>query len=113
MEVKLKPFGCAERLGCIFSLGLLPIMIWMQRKIAPALVNEQEMVLRNGKHILWTSFTRVKATNVYYKQTQVRTHYDLIYNDGKVAFDSDKIVNAQDVIPFILSHLPRAAFPPK
>lgn len=107
MEVKHKKGGCTEQLGCVFSLGLLPLMLAMQRNQMPVTFSDTEMILKNGTRIPWANFTRMTATDVYLNRSFVRTQYVLNHANGKVAFGSDKIENAQEVVQFMLGHLPR------
>jgi hypothetical protein len=107
MEVRHKKGGCAEQMGCVFSLGLLPLMLAQQRKQMPISLTEAEMVLKNGTRIPWGNFTRMTATDVYLNRAFVRTQYALNHTNGKVMFGSDKIENSQEVIQFMLNHLPR------
>src|SRR4026207_1306704 len=100
MEVKHKKGGCAEQAGCVFSLGLLPLMLAQQRKQMPVSFTDAEMVLKNGTQIPWSNFTRMTATDVYLNRAFVRTQYALNHTSGKVTFGSDKIENSQEVVQF-------------
>ncbi len=106
MEVKLKPSGCADKLGCVLSFGLLPLLAMSRRKQTPSSLTEQEMILTNGQHIPWSNFTHVQATDVYLNRGFIGTRYVLKHTGGKVAFGTDKIANAEDTVRFIRAHLP-------
>jgi hypothetical protein len=109
MEVQFRPLGCLDYLGCVLSLGFLPLFLWFYRRQLPARLTEEAMVLRSGKEIPWSQFTRAKATKFYYGNAFIGTRYELWHPTGKVEIGTDKVQNAQAVEQFVLSHLPRSA----
>lgn len=111
MDVRLKPPGCATKLGTVLSLGLLPIVQRSQFRQFPASLDDRGMVLRNGIRIPWQSFTRFRSTGAYVNKTYINTTYELRHPGGTVRFLSNQVEDAEAVVAFILSRLPPEVIP--
>jgi hypothetical protein len=113
MEVKFRKWGCLDSVGCVLSLGLLPLFLWLNRRGTPVRLTEEEMILSNGQRIPWNSFTSVKATQMYFKGTRsskgsyTGTRFNMKHSGGKVNFATSRVENEREVVQFILSHVPR------
>jgi hypothetical protein len=114
MEVKKIPLsGCMQIILAVFSLGIGPLMISMQERSWPQLVDEQGLVTRGGKRIAWNEFT--KATKVITRigsSDGTTVHYELRYPQGKVIVMVHRLQNGQQVADYILNRLPESAFQP-
>ena len=112
MEVQFKRFGCLDGIGCVFSLGLLPLMLWLAKRQTPVTLTDQEMILNNGKSIPWDQFTSMKATQMYYKARMgskgayMGTRFTLKHTNGTLKFGTGRMTNEPAVVQFIMSHLP-------
>ena len=106
MEVQLNPLGKTGCAGTVLSLGLLPILARAQENQFPMQLNDDGMVLRNGKRIPWTSFNRYRATDVVMGGRKQHTLYELFYQGGKLHFPSHRIANVDAVVDYIARHLP-------
>jgi hypothetical protein len=69
------------------------------------------MILRNGTRVPWDRFKRSKRTDIFYGQNRVFTgsRYELWFEGGKTQFGTPMLTNADEVVTFILRHLPEAA----
>src|SRR5690606_25532202 len=105
--------GCVWVAGAVFSLGLLSLLNRRADRQAPVRLTEDEMVLRNGRRIPWSTFNRVTATDVYLgsglSKRYVRTVYALKYPEGTIRLATDYLRDADRVVDFVLSHVPPEA----
>lgn len=105
--------GCVWVAGAVLSLGLLPLLNRRADRQAPVRLTEDEMVLRNGRRIPWSTFNRVTATDVYLgsglSKRYVRTVYALKYPEGTIRLATDSLRDADRVVDFVLSHVPPEA----
>ena len=106
MDVELTPGGCTETMAGVLSFGLVTMYLRSYRKQLPATLTEDRMVLRNGVQIPWKQFTRLKVTDVYYRRSLVGSRYELWHSGGKMEFGTNKIMNSDAVVQFVLRHLP-------
>lgn len=104
--------GCLMTTASVLSLGVLPLLMRMHYNQLPATLTEDGMVLRNGRHIRWSDFTRVKGTRIFVNQTYIGTAWVLKHAGGKVQIRTDNLANADEVMQFILSHVPQQAISP-
>lgn len=116
MDVKLRGLGCLDVAGCFLSLGLLPVMTYLQINSLPKQLNEEALITRHGKAIPWSYFTTAKVTDLYVKGTAsskgsyTGTRFELKYPDGQLKFDTVRVENNTEVVQFINAHLPRNIF---
>lgn len=114
MEIRLRPGGCAEKLAAVFSFGLSVLVLRSYRRQLPARLTDDSMLLRDGREIPWNRFTRIQATDVYYRRVFIGTRYQLWYQGGKNEFATNKIEDSQAVVAFVIAHLPPGVVnPPK
>lgn len=113
MDVELKPRGCVDSLGTVLSLGLLPILQRSKERQLPLRLDEETMTLRDGRQIRWSDFTRLRATDLYYNRRPIGTLYELWHPGGRIYFDTHRLLNADAVVQFVLSHLPPEVVKPK
>lgn len=114
MEVKfVKPSGCLMLFLGVLSLGVAPLVIWWQQRSWPARVDETGLTTRAGKFIPWHAFTRVVhvATQLGSGATATRVErLELHSPSGKVLVPTERLLNSEQVIGYILDHLPEQAF---
>lgn len=112
MEVKYRRFGCLDGIGCVFSLGLLPLLLWFSMRQSPTQLTEQEMILSNGKRIPWDQFTSAKATDMYFKGSAsskgayMGTRFNLKHAGGTIKFSTNRMDNGREVVQYIYNHVP-------
>src|SRR5688500_3051486 len=110
MEVKIRGMGCVDTAGCFVSLGLIPIMIFMQINSLPRELTDEALITRNGKPIPWSAFTKAKITHQLVKATQRSkgtyqgTHFELSHPGGKLKFYTFRVANNEEVVSFITNH---------
>lgn len=112
MQIQYMDFGCLEWAGCVFSLGLLPILLWSANKNGPVALDERGMTLKDGRRVEWDQITKVKATDVYVNATASRqgtyagTRFSIEHGDGSVKFNTGRMVQGRELVSYILAHLP-------
>jgi hypothetical protein len=106
MEIRFRNLRCLDYIAGVLSLGCLPLFFWFYRRQLPARLTEEGMVLRSGRQIPWSAFTKLKATEVHYGDALVGTRYELWHSSGKVEIGTDKIQNAQAIVDYVMAHLP-------
>jgi hypothetical protein len=104
--------GCLWTAGGVLSLGLMPLLLRAHERQLPATLTDEEMVLRNGKRIPWSQFTGATGTKVYLEKTYVGTRWILKHPGGKVVIQTNQIHDPDQVMEFIMSHLPPQALNP-
>ncbi|HEU0300362.1 MAG TPA: hypothetical protein VFR37_12925 [Longimicrobium sp.] len=104
--------GCLWTSAAVLSLGLGPL-IWRRLEAQlPHQLTDDEMVLRNGTRIPWSQFTSARGTRILMNDTYIGTRWILTHAGGKVQIQTNTIHDADQVMQFILGHLPAAALPP-
>lgn len=109
MEVKIVPVsGCLKVFLGVMTLGVAPLMTWINERNWPGLVDEQGLVTRGGTRIAWNEFTRV--TKVFTKVGSTRTeHLELSFPKGRVVVAAYRLVNGEQVLSYIWQRLPERA----
>lgn len=106
MDVRLAPSGCLNRVGAVLSLGLLPLLQRSQQRQFPAALTDDGMTLRKGTSIPWSAFTRIRVSDLYVQKVHMNTVYELWHTSGRVHFSARQLEDPQNVVQFILRHLP-------
>ncbi len=111
MEVRIKPIpGCANIFLSFITLGVYPLMAWLNFRNWPKLVDEQGLVTRSGTHIDWRGFTKITKAFTTMNRGAVRTeHYELRHAGGKVIVAEYRLENGPQVFEYIWRHLPEQA----
>lgn len=108
MNVKIAPLSsCMQVFLSVVTLGVFPLMKWLNERRWPKSVDEQGLTTRGGTHIAWNEFTR--ATNVITNigRTGAQTeHYELNSPKGKVVVAAYRLENGAQVFEYIWQHLP-------
>ena len=111
MDVKIVPLsGCMQVFLGVMTLGIAPLMGWINERNWPKQVDEQGLVTRGGKRIAWNEFTRITKviTNIGRTGGQT-THYELRYAGGKVVVAAYRLVDGDQVLDYVWQRLPEAA----
>ncbi len=107
MEVKIvKSQGCLMALLGVLTLGLGPLMVYLQQRQWPARLDAAGVTTRGGKFIPWTAFTRVTRTTTRVTLGAAVERYDLYAPAGHVIVPPGRLVNGQQVVAYLLAHLP-------
>jgi hypothetical protein len=112
MDVQLRGFACLDVAGCFLSLGLLPIILFLQINSLPKRLTDEALITRSGKSIPWNQFTKATITHHYVKGSAsskgsyTGTRFNLTYPGGKLNFYTMRVANNNEVVQFITSHLP-------
>ena len=115
MEIKIKPLsGCVQILLGILTLGMAPLMAWLNERHWPKLADEQGRVTRGGTRIAWNEFTKITKviTNIN-RGAATTEHYELRYAKGKVVVAVYRLENGPQVFEYIWQHLPEQAKEPQ
>ncbi len=111
MEVKIfKLSGCLTFVLGVFTLGIAPLAIWSQQRQWPAYLDENGLTTRSGKRIAWDEFTRAVRVVTRVASGVTVERYELHSPQGKVLVPTERLVNGQDVVQYILAHLPERTF---
>jgi hypothetical protein len=106
MDVTYRSKGCLDIFASVLSLGLLPLMLWLQRQRMPAQLTDELMILHNGTQIPWSAYTKATATKVFLNRRYIGTRFVFTHPSGKVELPTDRVEQPQVVTDFILRHLP-------
>jgi hypothetical protein len=109
MEVKLRPAlpGCLGIGLGMMSLGLIPWMIRNNdRNFFPASVDDEAVVTRTGKRILWSEFTKVRKVVIDRGMSKYTLEYHFDSPKGRVAFHRGRIANIEEVLQFVWAQIP-------
>jgi hypothetical protein len=111
MEVKIKPIpGCAQVFLGLVTLGVAPLMAWLNERNWPRSVDEQGLVTRAGTSIAWNDFTKVTRVITTIGRTGTKTeHYELKHPKGKVILAAYRLVDGDQVFDYAWQHLPEQA----
>jgi hypothetical protein len=115
MEVKIIPIsGCMQIFLGVFTLGVAPLAQWILERRWPKEVNENELVTRGGKHILWNEFTKIVKvrTQVTRGSSSTVDHYELYSPREKVIVAVYRLQNGEHVFDYIVEHLPEQVVNP-
>lgn len=109
MEVKIIPVsGCLQVFLGVMTLGVAPLMAWVNERSWPRLIDEQGLVTRGGTRIAWNEFTSV--TKVFTKVGTTRTeHFELRAPQAKVVVAPYRLVNGDQVLNYVWPRLPEHA----
>lgn len=108
MEIKIKPVsGCLNIALTILTLGVYPLAAWLNQRNWPRSIDEQGLVTRGGKRILWKDFTKFTKVLTKISSGAVRTeHFELFHPGGRVVVAEYRLVDGSQVLDFIWNHLP-------
>jgi hypothetical protein len=109
MEVKLRRAlpGCLGIPLSIMTLGIFPLMLRnIERNYFPATVDDEGVVTRGGKRILWSEFTKVRKVMVKNGMSQYLLEYHFDSPKGRVAFHLGRIENIEQVLQFVWIRIP-------
>ena len=111
MEVKIKPVpGCANIFLSVVTLGVYPLMAWLNLWNWPKSVDEQGLVTHSGSRIAWQDFTKITKVFTTMNRGAVRTeHYELRHAGSKVIVAEYRLENGAQVVDYIWRHLPEQA----
>ncbi len=110
MEVRIiQPSGCLMWGLGILTLGIAPLFIKQQQRSWPAYLDDEGVTTRGGKRIAWSEFTRVVRVVTRLTSGTTIERYELHSPHGKVLVPTERLVNGQEVVRFILEHLPASA----
>ena len=112
MDVKIRPLsGCLTIFLAVVTLGVAPLMQWINERGWPKQVDEQGLLTRGGKRIAWGEFTRVVKvhTQVTRGSSAGVEHFELFYPKGKVVVAVYRLENGDNVFNYIWQRLPDSA----
>lgn len=111
MEVKIIPIsGCAQIFLGVVTLGMAPLIGWLNERSWPKEVDEKGLVTRGGTRIDWKEFTKATKVITNIGRTGAKTeHYELLSSKGRVVVAAYRLVSGNDVLEFVLRHLPASA----
>lgn len=109
MEVKIVAVsGCLRVFLGVMTLGVAPLMAWINERNWPNLIDQQGLVTRGGTRIGWNEFTKI--TKVFTKVGGTETeHFELASPKGKVVVATYRLVNGEQVLNYIWQRLPERA----
>jgi hypothetical protein len=111
MEVQIvKTSGCMTLVLGVFTLGVAPLAIWLQQRNWPARLDEEGLVTRGGKRIVWEEFTRAVRVVTRIASGVTVERIELHSPKGKVLVPGERLVDGQRVVQYILEHLPEKCF---
>ena len=108
MEVKIKPLpGCLQIVLAVLTLGVAPLMAWLNQRQWPKLVDDQGLVSRGGSRIAWAEFTKITRVITNIGRSGGKTeHYELRYPKGKIVVAEYRLVDGEQVFDYIWQRLP-------
>jgi hypothetical protein len=111
MEVKITPVpGCMNIFLTVFTLGVYPLLGWLNQRNWPKSMDDQGLVTRGGSRIAWEKFTKVTRVVTKVARTGPGTeHFELQYSNGKVVLAPYRLQNGSQVLDFVMRHLPEQA----
>jgi hypothetical protein len=109
MDVKIMPVsGCLKVFLGVMTLGVAPLMGWLNERKWPKSVDEQGLVTRGGTRVPWSEFTKI--TKVITKVGGGKTeHFELSYPQGKIVVAPYRLVDGQQILDYIWQRLPAAS----
>ncbi len=111
MDVKIVPTsGCLQVFLGIMTLGIAPLMGWLNERGWPKSVNEQGLTTRGGTQIAWNEFTKVTRVITRIGNTGSTTeHFELSSPKGRVVVAPYRLVDGEKIINYIWQRLPEQA----
>jgi len=111
MQVEVKPIpGCANIFLSLVTLGIYPLMAWLNLRGWPHAVDEQGLVTRAGSKIAWNEFTKITKVITRIGRTgATTTHYELQSPKGKVVVAPYRLEDGDKVFDYVWQHLPEQA----
>jgi hypothetical protein len=111
MQVKVVPVnGCANVFLSLVTLGVYPLMAWLNLRGWPQAVDEQGLVTRAGTKIAWNEFTKItKVITRIGRTSATTTHYELQSPKGKVVVAPYRLKDGDKVFDYVWQHLPEQA----
>jgi hypothetical protein len=108
MDVRIKPLsGCMQIFLGVMTLGVAPLMTWLNERNWPKSLDEQGLVTRGGFQINWNEFTKITKVITNIGRTGAKTeHYELRHPKGKVIVAVYRLENGSQVFDYIWGHLP-------
>ncbi|MBK8794105.1 MAG: hypothetical protein IPN59_13505 [Holophaga sp.] len=111
MEVKIIPLnGCMQVFLAVMTLGVAPLMVWLNERSWPKSVDEQGLLTRGGVKIPWSDFSKITRVVTRIGNTSSTTeHFELVHPKGKVVVTVYRLENGQKILDYIWQRLPAAA----
>jgi hypothetical protein len=108
MEARIKSLPAWQHvvLG-IFTVGIGPLVLALQKKVLPRDLNDDGMTLYNGTRIGWSQFTKMYVTDVHLNGRYVGRRFEIWHTGGKVTFNTQNFHNSDDVVGYVLARLPK------
>ncbi len=110
MDVKILPLnGCLQIILAVFTLGLAPLLTWLNERGWPKSLDEQGLTTRGGRRIAWSDFTRITEVVTRLNSGGTTVHYELKHPQGKVVVAVYRLQDGQQVFDYIWQRLPERA----
>ena len=114
MDVEIIPIaGCVRVFLALVTLGVAPLMGWLNERQWPKSVDEQGLVTRGGTQIAWDEFTKITRVITNIGGTGAKTeHFELRSPKGRVVVAPYRLQGGDQVFDYIWQRLPAQARPP-
>ncbi len=111
MDVRIIPIsGCLQVFLGVVTLGVAPLLGWLNERNWPKKVDEQGLTTRAGTQIRWSEFTRATKVITRIGQTSATTeHFELRWPKGRVVVAPYRLEDGAKVMEYVWQHLPESA----
>ncbi len=111
MNVRIIPIsGCLQVFLGIMTLGVAPLLAWLNQRSWPKTVDEQGLITRGGKRIAWNEFTRAtKVVTRIGRSSTATKHFELKSPKGRVVVAPYRLENGGKVLEYVWQRLPEKA----
>jgi len=90
----------------VLTLGVGPLLVWMQQRNWPRRVDEGGITTRSGKHVPWQSFTHMTYSRTRIQAGYEVERYDLYGPKIHVIVPTERLVDGPQVVETIFRYLP-------
>ncbi len=111
MDVKIKAVpGCMQFFLAVVTLGIYPLMAWLNLRNWPKSLDDQGLVTRAGTRIAWSAFTKITKVITDIQRGAAKTeHFELTYPKGKVIVAPYRLEDGGQVFDYVWQRLPAQA----
>lgn len=90
----------------VLTLGIGPLLVWLQQRNWPRRVDAGGITTRGGQHIPWQAFTHMTYSRTRIQAGYEVERYDLYGPKIHVIVPTERLVDGPLVVETILQHLP-------
>ncbi len=106
VDVRYHPMpGCLMVVLAVLSLGTANVIIWLTKRRWPARIDDEGIVLRSGRRVVWGDVERLVHVTSDVQRTVAR-RIDIVTRKGRISVPYERIANASEVLAIIEAHAP-------